>query len=305
MSDSPQSQPPGRAAAALAAAQAAVAQQMPQAGQVLKQPERKSPKSTPREHSPFREQMAQRSAEIQQSRVAGAACPAVIMETRNPAKLLAFDDDPRVFCLSDLTQRLGPNEGLVMSQLVYWFREPEGDQRPRARARRDDGRWLEKSGKALSAETGLTLRKTQRAVKSLRDQGLIEQHSSLIRPTAAFCRTEIRNTGVLVYAPTVRMTGDAAAAIVLSQVCYWSDNDHQGRCRLRVCKHGRYWVAKTYEDLAAETGLTDRRARSAVDRLAGQGLIVRDHFIFGGVRTMHLRLDPDVFGDAWVDSVKM
>ncbi len=257
----------------------------------------------PRRRSTFSEQMARRSSEIQRARQAETTSPAEVRETRSPPRLLALGDDPRVFCHRDLIQRCGPNAGLLLSQLVYWFQPAEGDGRPRARALRDDGRWLKTSGAALATETGLPPWTAQRSLKQLREQGLIEQDRTHIRLTEAVRSDAILDGGVLVYAATVKMTGDAAAAIVLSQLCYWSDADAQGRCRLRVHRHGQYWIAKTYEALAVETGLPARGVRLAMDRLTRLGIVIKDHFMFGGVRTLHLRLDPEVFADAWVNAV--
>ncbi len=239
------------------------------------------------------------------------------MESRSPIDYIAFDDDPRVFCYRDLVRLFdNVNAALLMSQLVYWFRSPpdhpsDGRQLPRARAIVDGQIWVDKSHADLSLETGLSQSKVKRALAYLRTQDCVEtrrhvyngNRTSLRQLTTTFREsnaTGLCETGVTVYATTVGMTGSTSEALVLSQFCYWSSTNAAGRCRLRVFRNGEYWIAKSHKELAAETGLRSRSTRCAVDRLVDRGLLVKDHFVFGGRRMLHLRVDQDQFGDAWV-----
>jgi hypothetical protein len=63
---------------------------------------------------------------------------------------------------------------------------------------------------------------------------------------------------------------------VLAVLAYWQSLDRFGRrvrCH-RAARHGHYWVAKTREELAEETGLTAKQLRTALGQLRGTGLVL-------------------------------
>ena len=134
-------------------------------------------------------------------------------------------------------------------------------------------------------------------LRSLNERGVIERQGHRMRLTDP--TMDVGQMCILVYGNVVQITGNAAAAITLSQLLYWSDANRRGQCRLRVQRRGHYWTAKCHEDLAAETGLTVRTVRSALGRLNKRGLIVMAHFMFSGRRTLHLRIENDVLAQAW------
>ena len=72
-----------------------------------------------------------------------------------------------------------------------------------------------------------------------------------------------------------------------------------GRTRLRVYRDGHYWLAKTYPEWAAETGMTARSVRSAVAKLADRGVIQKTAHRFNGLSTLHMRFDDAGFEAAW------
>lgn len=77
-----------------------------------------------------------------------------------------------------------------------------------------------------------------------------------------------------------------AAAILLSQIVYWSSNN-----RLRVKRDGVLWLAKKREDLAAECGLTLNQYRWCMSKLKKLGLVVVEQHKFAGDPISHIRLD--------------
>lgn len=79
-------------------------------------------------------------------------------------------------------------------------------------------------------------------------------------------------------------------AIVLSQLLYWYAPGQDRRRRLRVYKHGKMWIAKSYKELGQETGLDERQVRQAVDALVNKKFVERGRYKFGGKTMCHLRV---------------
>ncbi|TXH55656.1 MAG: hypothetical protein E6Q97_08380, partial [Desulfurellales bacterium] len=51
--------------------------------------------------------------------------------------------------------------------------------------------------------------------------------------------------------------GDAIAAWVLAQIYYWyRPSKKTGKSKLRVCKDGEWWIAKSAKGWSEETGLS-------------------------------------------------
>ena len=90
--------------------------------------------------------------------------------------------------------------------------------------------------------------------------------------------------------------GDQAAC--LCQMIYWYGKGTNKRPRLRVKKHGKFWVAKSYSEFGDDVGLTERQARSALDGLVKAGLLKRRSFKFGGRKVCHWRVDPEALEQA-------
>jgi hypothetical protein len=93
------------------------------------------------------------------------------------------------------------------------------------------------------------------------------------------------------YRPALRRivkTGDQAAC--LCQLLYWYRVARDGKRRLRVLRGGKCWVAKSYEDLGVEIGLTERQSRQTVDALVRLKLIERKQMKFAERKICHFRL---------------
>lgn len=79
----------------------------------------------------------------------------------------------------------------------------------------------------------------------------------------------------------VKVTGDLAQAVILSQCLYWSDKT--GR------KDGFFY--KTAEEFADELGITARQVRYAADKLEEAGLIITEIHRANGSPTTHYRVN--------------
>ena len=86
------------------------------------------------------------------------------------------------------------------------------------------------------------------------------------------------------------LDGNAAAALMLSQIVYWYRPSKDGKPKLRVLHDGMWWIAKSYVDWRGEVGLTLEQARHCVRYLVGRKIIETKIFKFDGSPTMHLRL---------------
>ncbi len=81
--------------------------------------------------------------------------------------------------------------------------------------------------------------------------------------------------------------------IVLAQLAYWFRRGPKGiRAGKLLGEAGYYWAAKSYSDLANETGLKATQVRHAVETLATRGIIVHQARQFGRLIINHYRIDP-------------
>lgn len=85
------------------------------------------------------------------------------------------------------------------------------------------------------------------------------------------------------------ITGSYPAAIIMSQVHYWHSPSKNHTTRLRVYKKGEWWVAKTLNQWGHECGLTYEAVKQGLNLLAKLGLIIKGYFMFGGLKTLHVR----------------
>jgi hypothetical protein len=100
----------------------------------------------------------------------------------------------------------------------------------------------------------------------------------------------------------VDMAGDLVAGLMLSQLVYWCLlPDEKGNSRLRVCRDGHKWVAKSRSAWWDEIRLSPKQADRAIKILVSAGLVVRKNSLFNGKRTTHLRIDWEAFRDTWLD----
>ncbi|MEN6496998.1 MAG: hypothetical protein ABFD16_22120 [Thermoguttaceae bacterium] len=90
-----------------------------------------------------------------------------------------------------------------------------------------------------------------------------------------------------------------AAALVLGQLAFWFGNGDDGATRARIMLEGKYWVHKTYKQLALETGLTECQVRDAARKLVARGLLIRRPGKAGTQRTSFYRFNYDELERQW------
>lgn len=90
----------------------------------------------------------------------------------------------------------------------------------------------------------------------------------------------------------VQMAGDLTAGILLTQIDFWFRPDKRGQRKVRVQRHGDWWVAKTREAWMAETGLGAAQYKRAIAVLKRKGFIEVRKMRFGGLAISHIRLLP-------------
>jgi DNA-binding transcriptional ArsR family regulator len=231
----------------------------------------------------------------------------------SPLKSLYLGAEPKVFVQSEIVRHLGDaREGLALSQVLYWFEDnprmlERGIHEPRARYVDDQKYWWLTTHRQISLQTGLTISQVNRSLDRLRECGYIVTKSNYflklrqtqIRPDFGMAEFNVSHHGVTVYAAMVRMTQSANAALVLAQVVYWFEDGKNGYTRLRVYKNGKWWLAKSHDEFAGETGLTSRQVRAALDKLRNLGLVSTEVRVFKGVRTLHIDLRKEVFLRLW------
>jgi hypothetical protein len=102
---------------------------------------------------------------------------------------------------------------------------------------------------------------------------------------------------VLLRPECVEAGGDVVVGLLLSQIVYWYLPDKEGKPKLRIHRHGLYWVMKTREDWMEETGLTLEQYKRAVAVLKRKGLVeTRVMRRFNGDAVTHLRLLQPIAG---------
>jgi hypothetical protein len=91
-----------------------------------------------------------------------------------------------------------------------------------------------------------------------------------------------------IFRPFIKMTGSIEAALLLSQIIYWSDRS--------TMDNG--WFAKTYHEWEDELTLTKHQVMSAVKKLKGAG-IKTELKKYKGAPTVHYRFDCEEFSQ-WI-----
>lgn len=90
-----------------------------------------------------------------------------------------------------------------------------------------------------------------------------------------------------------RLEGDHLAALMLSQIVYWSSLSKTGKTKLRVLKNGRYWLVKSHQDWWQELRLTQKQSRRCIEVLRERGLIKTEIHKFNSAPTVHILLVTD------------
>lgn len=94
----------------------------------------------------------------------------------------------------------------------------------------------------------------------------------------------------------VKMSGDHATGVLLSQIVYWHLPDKEGNpTKMRVKKNGELWIAKKRDDWWDEICMLPKQFDRAIKELENRQLVKTQLFRFGGSPTKHIRLNWDVF----------
>lgn len=110
----------------------------------------------------------------------------------------------------------------------------------------------------------------------------------------AFFEKVKKGGGVSVRRIFVNLTGDIAAGALLSQIAYWyTPSSKTGKSKLRNKHDGRYWLAKTREELCEEACITLAQYRRAIKILKDLELVETRVAIFAGITRVHYFLDVD------------
>ena len=232
----------------------------------------------------------------------------------SPLDYLHTDDEPRTSVFADFVRRTeNVADALILANIRYWrSKTAHGMNKGKPRTHlieKDGSNWLPKTARQHALETGLSLQQVNRAMTRLTSSGWIEKVVWIregVRMLHIRFQPELLEltvwTQVLVYGNLVRMTPSTEAAITLAQICYLLGDNGEGKARCGVLKKGYWWLAITHAKLAQQTGLAERSVRSAIDRLACLGLIVKNAFRFNCLPTTHIRFDLDVFRQKWDES---
>lgn len=87
------------------------------------------------------------------------------------------------------------------------------------------------------------------------------------------------------------MEGDLSAAVLLSQILYWSDRS----------KRSDGWFYKTYKEWEEETGLSQYQVQRISDKLKSDGILATTLKRANGAPTLHYRLDFDTLTTTIID----
>jgi hypothetical protein len=108
----------------------------------------------------------------------------------------------------------------------------------------------------------------------------------------------------------IQIAGSLAGGVFLSQLVYWyRPSKKDGQRKIQVRKGGHYWVAKSRNEWAEETGATPRQLDKVLKHLSdgetkknrdgstreipGLHIIEVSHHLFAGRRVLHVRLTSE------------
>lgn len=99
----------------------------------------------------------------------------------------------------------------------------------------------------------------------------------------------VTDTVIVVHRAYVRFTGSIEAAMMLSQLLYWTP---------RSGNEG--WVAKSDKEFSDELFVSQYAVRVARERMTAMGIIETDVKKFAGTPKVHYRIRQNELGEAWV-----
>lgn len=166
---------------------------------------------------------------------------------------------------------------------------------------------------ALLAKKNQAEQVFQVAAKSSAENGVCKNPASMGKETqsspklqdfanSSFADEDRYKEGTLVPTWVKQVCKTGTEMMVLAQLAYWFRRGPNGiRARKLLGETGYRWVAKSYADLAQETGLETHQVRQAVKTLTVRKIIVYETHRFGGLVMNHFRLDPDAIDEALME----
>lgn len=100
----------------------------------------------------------------------------------------------------------------------------------------------------------------------------------------------------------VDIAGDVVSGLVLSEIVFWHLPNLEGQSKLRVKKHGHWWIARPRHEWWERIRISPSQADRALTLLADKGIIIKELYKWRGVPTVHVHLNWDTFLDL-VDEV--
>jgi hypothetical protein len=90
--------------------------------------------------------------------------------------------------------------------------------------------------------------------------------------------------------------GSLYAGVLFSQIMYWHGaNAETGKPRLTIYRDGHYWLAKRYNEWLQECRINEFTAKVEIGKMVKRGLLIKALYKFGGLPTVHVRINPDEF----------
>lgn len=96
--------------------------------------------------------------------------------------------------------------------------------------------------------------------------------------------------GVYVRPLFVKLCGDLATGALLSQLAYWCAPGKNGKSKLTISVDDHLWLAKSREDICAESCITLQQYKRAIKILVDKGFVVTRVKLYGGKVTPHFRI---------------
>jgi hypothetical protein len=90
--------------------------------------------------------------------------------------------------------------------------------------------------------------------------------------------------------------GHIHAGILFSQIMYWhGTNLETGKPRMTIQRDGHLWLAKRYSEWFDECRVNEHTAKAEINKMIGRGLLFNALYKFGGLPTVHIRVNPVEF----------
>jgi hypothetical protein len=104
----------------------------------------------------------------------------------------------------------------------------------------------------------------------------------------------LKKQHVVLYKPYLaQVTGSAAAAVLLSHICFWFQPKSDGTPKLSITRDQKLWFVKHRSDLMEECGLTEWELRAARALLVEKKIIQAEVHRWKGLTSIFIHLNVD------------